>query len=352
MPSFKNANPPMDRATLRANLAAIPRVRIAHLPTPLEELHRLSEKLGGPRILIKRDDATGLAMGGNKARHYEFELAHLIENGYDAYVNMMDYHSNNARMTAAASNKFGIKYVCVLRYAAGREIQGNLLIDKILGADLHLLDEEQSEQAKAEAYARELGRKLEAEGYKPYVRVDHEFPTIVGTLAYLQAGLELLGQLEELGIHKVKIIGVGGRSTGGLALTAKNLGLDWDIIGVMVNYDMPIESYLYDVIPGAVRTAKLAVGFEPGDMTILDQYIGEGYGIPTSEVLDAIHLMAKTEAILMDPNYTGTVTAALVDQVKQGNLTSDDTVVILHTGGLPALFTFAEELWKHEYTEV
>ena len=171
MPSFKNANPPMDRATFRANLAAIPRAKIAHLPTPLEELHRLSAELGGPRILIKRDDATGLAMGGNKARHYEYELAHLIEQGYDAYVNMMDYHSNNARMTAAASNKFGIKYSCVLRYAAGREIQGNLLIDKILGADLHLLNEEQSELSKAEEYARELGRKLEAEGYKYTIRL-------------------------------------------------------------------------------------------------------------------------------------------------------------------------------------
>ena len=90
----------------RAHRAAIPRVGSAPLPTPLEELHRLSEKLGGPRILIKRDDATGLAMGGNKARHYEFELAHLIENGYDAYVNMMDYHSNNARITSSSSNKF------------------------------------------------------------------------------------------------------------------------------------------------------------------------------------------------------------------------------------------------------
>jgi len=352
MPSFKNTNPPMDRATFRANLAAIPRVKIAHLPTPLEELHRLTAELGGPRILIKRDDATGLAMGGNKARHYEFELAHLVEQGYDAYVNMMDYHSNNARMTAAAANKFGIKYSCVLRFAAGREIQGNLLIDKILGADLHLLNEEESEQAKAEEYARELGRKLEAEGYKPYVRVDHEFPTIVGTLGYLNGALELLGQLEEMGIHTVKIIGVGGRSTGGLTLAAKNLGLDWDITGVMVNYDMPIDSYLYDVIPGAARVAKLAVAFEPGDMTILDQYIGEGYGIPTSEALDAIHLMAKTEAILTDPNYTGTVMAALIDQIKQGNLTKDDTVVILHTGGLPALFTFADELWKHEYTGI
>jgi 1-aminocyclopropane-1-carboxylate deaminase/D-cysteine desulfhydrase-like pyridoxal-dependent ACC family enzyme len=352
MPSFKNANPPMDRATFRANLAAIPRVKIAHLPTPLEELHRLSAELGGPRILIKRDDATGLAMGGNKARHYEFELAHLVEQSYDAYVNMMDYHSNNARMTAAASNKFGIKYSCVLRYAAGREIQGNLLIDKILGADLHLLDEEQSELSKAEEYARELGRKLEAEGYKPYVRVDHEFPTIVGTLGYLNGALELLGQLEELGIHTVKIIGVGGRSTGGLTLAAKNLGLDWDITGVMVNYDMPIDSYLYEVIPGAARVAKLAVGFEPGDMNILDQYIGEGYGLPTQEALDGIHLMAKAEAILTDPNYTGTVMAALIDQVKQGNFTKDDTVVILHTGGLPALFTFADELWKHEYTGV
>lgn len=346
MPNTKH----MDRATLRANLAALPRVRIAHLPTPLEELHNLTKALGGPRILIKRDDATGLAFGGNKARHYEFEIAHLIENGYDAYVNLMDYHSNNARMTGAAANKFGIRYVCLLRNAKGRPVQGNLLLDKILGADLRLLDEEESQ--RAEELAREEGRKLADAGYKPYVRVDHEYPTIVGTLAYLQGGLELLGQLEELGINRCRIYGVGGRSTGGLALTAKNLGLDWTVHGVMVNYDAPIESYLYDVIGGAVREAKLAVGFEPGDMEILDQYIGEGYGIPTPEVLDAIHLMAKTEAIIVDPNYSGTVVAALIDQIKQGNIGSDETVVILHTGGMPAIFTFADELWEHEFTGV
>lgn len=341
---------PMTRAELRRNLSHIPRVRIAHLPTPLEELHNLTKALDGPRILIKRDDATGLAFGGNKARHYEFEIAHLLENGYDAYVNLMDYHSNNARMTAAAANKFGIKYTCVLRNARNRPATGNLLVDKLLGADLVLLDEEES--GNAEEVAREQGRKLEAQGYKPYVRIEHEYPAIVGTLAYLDAGLELAGQLEDMGIDAAHIYGVAGRSTGGLTLTAKNLGLDWKVTGVCVNYDAPMDKYLYSVIPGAVREAALPVGFDPGDMEVLDQYIGEGYGIPTPEVLDAIHLMGRTESIIVDPNYTGTVIAALVDQIKKGNVGKDETIVILHTGGMPAVFTFADQLWEHEFRGV
>lgn len=334
---------PMTRDELRASIAALPRVRLGHLPTPLEELQRLSDELGGPRILVKRDDATGLAFGGNKVRHYEFEMAYLLDRGYDALVNVMDYHSNNARVTAAAANKTGIRYVLVLRNAKGRPVQGNLLVDKILGAEMHLLDPHESE--RADEYAEELGRKLEAEGCKPYVRAGKEFPKIVGTIAYLDCGLELVEQLEALGLTRnVHIYGVAGRSTAGLVLTAKNLGLDWKVTGVTVTYEIALQEYIYDVIGGAVRELNLPVGFEPSDMEILDQYIGEGYGIPTPEVLEAIHLLGKTEGLVLDPNYTGTVAAALIDQIRTGNVGKDETVVFLHTGGLPALFTFAEEL--------
>ncbi len=333
----------MTREQLRTNLAALPRVRLAHLPTPLEDLPRLSEELGGPRILVKRDDATGLAFGGNKARHYEFEMAYLRDGGFDAIVNVMDYHSNNARVTAAAANKMGFRYVLVLRNSAGRAVQGNLLVDKVLGAELHLLDPSESEQA--EEYAEELGRKLEAEGYRPYVRVGKEFPKIVGTIAYLDCGLELAEQLDERGLtSNIRIFGVAGRSTAGLALAAKNLGLDWRVSGVRVTYEIGLQEYIYDVVAGAVRKLKLPVGFEPSDMEIFDQYIGEGYGIPTQEVLEAIYLLGRTDSLILDPNYTGTVAAALIDQIRQGNVGKDETVVLLHTGGLPALFTFAEEL--------
>ena len=131
-------------------------------------------------------------------------------------------------------------------------------------------------------------------------------------------------------------------------LTSKNLGLGWKATGVRVTFEIEMKDYLYDVIGGVVRDLDLAVGFEPEDMEILEQYIGEGYGIPTPEVIEAIHMLGRTEGLMVDPNYTGTVAAALIDQVRQGNVGSDETVVFLHTGGLPAMFTFAEEIAAYD----
>jgi 1-aminocyclopropane-1-carboxylate deaminase/D-cysteine desulfhydrase-like pyridoxal-dependent ACC family enzyme len=321
-------------------------MRMAHLPTPLEEMPRLSAELGGPRILVKREDMTGLAFGGNKARHYEFEMPHIIDEGYDTLINIMDYHSNNARMTAAAANKAGLRYILVLKNAAHRKAQGNLLIDKLLGAELHLLDQYQSETAHE--YATKLKEQLDAEGRKTYLLQDHLFPRIAGMVGFVDAGLELLDQVEELGLQNVHIFGVAGRSLCGLVLAAKNLGLDWKFTGVMVTYDPPLDPYIFQHDQDIKKLLDLPVTFGKADMAVLSQYVGEGYGIMTPEVNEAIHLAARTDAIICDPNYTGTVMAALIDQVREGNVGKDETVIFLHTGGLPAVFTFAEQLasWK------
>jgi 1-aminocyclopropane-1-carboxylate deaminase/D-cysteine desulfhydrase-like pyridoxal-dependent ACC family enzyme len=296
----------------------------------------------GPRILCKREDMTGLAYGGNKARHYEFEMAHVRDDGYDTLINIMDYHSNNARMTAAAANKMGMRYVLVLKNAKGRPVQGNLLIDKLLGAELHLLDEKES--ASAHDYAMKLQRAMERDGSKVYLLQDHLFPRVVGMVGFVLAGLELQEQLEALGVKKAHIVGVAGRSLCGLVLAAKNLGLDWRFTGVTVTYDPPLDQYIFQHGKDIQDLLGLPATFSESDMTVLDQYVGEGYGIMTPAVAEAIHLAARTDAIITDPNYTGTVMAALIDQVRKGNIKSDETVVFLHTGGLPAVFTFAEEL--------
>ena len=319
-------------------------MRLAHLPTPLEEMPRLTEKLGGPKIWIKREDMTGLAYGGNKARHYEFEMPHVQNEGYDVMINIMDYHSNNARMTGAAANKIGMRYILVLKNSANRVVQGNLLIDKILGAELHLLDEFQS--GDAEGYANRLKEQLEADGHKPYLIQDHLFPKIVGMVGFVQAGIELREQIEENELKKVHIIGVAGRSLCGLIIAAKTMGLDWKFTGVTVNYDFPLGEYIFKHKKDIQELLDLPVTFEESDMRVLDQYIGEGYGVMTAQVAEAIHIAAQTDAIIVDPNYTGTTMAALIDQVEQGGFESDETVVFLHTGGLPAVFTFADQLAK------
>jgi len=338
--------PPLTRAELRARVDKLPRIRMANLPTPLEEMPRLTKELGGPRILVKREDMTGLAYGGNKARHYEYEMPHVRDLGYDVMINIMDYHSNNARMTAAAANKIGMRYILILRNAADRKVQGNLLIDKLLGAELHLLDQFNSKNA--EQYAQQIKKQLEDEGCKPYLIQEHVFPRIVGMVGFVGAGLELLDQVEEMGLRNVHIYGVAGRSLCGLILAAKNLGLDWKFTGVTVNYDTPLPEYIFQHSNDIRELLDLPVTFSEQDMTVLDQYVGEGYGIMTQEVAEAIHLAARTDAIICDPNYTGTVMAALVDQIRQGKVPNDETVIFLHTGGLPAVFTFADELarWK------
>ncbi len=340
--STTSSDQKLTRSQLRSRINRLPRMRMAHLPTPLEEMPRLSAELGGPRILVKREDMTGLAYGGNKARHYEFEMPHIRDEGYDTVINIMDYHSNNARMTAAAANKTGLRYILVLKNAAHRKIQGNLLVDKLLGAELHLLDEFQSETA--DDYAANLKEELEKEGAKPYLVQEHLFPRIVGMVGFVDAGLELLEQIEALGLQNVHIFGVAGRSLCGLILVARNLGLDWKFTGVQVTFDPPLGEYIFDHDSDIRELLDLPATFTQDDMTVHSQYVGEGYGIMTPEVAEAIHMAARTDAIICDPNYTGTVMAALIDQVREGNVGKDETVVFLHTGGLPAVFTFAEQL--------
>ncbi|NQW21471.1 MAG: pyridoxal-phosphate dependent enzyme [Chloroflexi bacterium] len=327
---------------LQTHIDKLPRMKMAHLPTPLEEMPRLTERLGGPNIWIKREDMTGLAYGGNKARHYEFEMPHVSEQGYDVMINVMDYHSNNARMTAAAANKIGMRYILVLKNAANRIVQGNLLIDKILGAELHLLDEYQS--GDADGYATRLKEQLEAEGHKPYLIQEHVFPRIVGMVGFVQAGIEILEQINENDLKNIHFIGVAGRSLCGLIIAAKAMGLDWKFTGVTVNYDVPLGDYIFKHNKDIQELLDLPVTFEQSDMRVLDQYVGEGYGVMTAEVNEAIHIAAQTDAIICDPNYTGTAMAALIDQIKEGGFDDDETIIFLHTGGLPAVFTFAEQL--------
>ena len=151
------------RSQLQKTLNAIPKIRMAHLPTPLEECSRLSQELGGARLFVNRDDCTGLAMGGNKARHFEYLMAEVKDNGYDVFVNEMAWHCNNARISAAACNRIGVRYVLVLRGGIGKAYQGNMLLDHILGAEIHLLN---TMDRKTSAYfARKIGTHLESEGW-------------------------------------------------------------------------------------------------------------------------------------------------------------------------------------------
>jgi D-cysteine desulfhydrase/L-cysteate sulfo-lyase len=255
----------------------------------------------------------------------------------------MDYVSNNARLAAAACNKMGIRNITVLRGAKGKPVQGNLLIDSILGAELHLL--ETRDRKEADEYAAQLGESLRREGHTPYVLAEHIFSKQCGVVAYAGAALEVADQLEGLGIDgPVHFFGVAGRSLAGLALVAKNMVPPWSFTGIPVNRELTMDEYIFDVLESTHKLLEMPLNLNSDDMTILFDYIGDGYGIPTPECIEAIRLVARTEAVILDPNYTGKAMAGLIDQVRKGNVGKDKTIVFLHTGGLPALFLYDKEL--------
>ncbi len=327
---------------IRENLDAVPRIRWSHLPTPLEDWTKLAERLGGPRILAKRDDATGLAYGGNKSRHFEFEMAHVIEGGFDTLININNFHSNQARVAAAGCVKAGIRYLLVSTGEVERPIQGNLLLVKLMGGEIHRIPESED----AAAYARSLADKVRSEGGNPYILNEDSFPEIMGTIAFIEAGLELKEQLEAIGVDRVHLWGLTGRSLPALRMLARNLDLDW--YATVVKYSPSDDAALRETMVARSRQAaellKLPLTLEPDDVEILDGFSGPAYAAATDAAFEAIHLVAQTEAVILDPNYTGKSMSGLIDQIRNGRFGKDDTIMFLHSGGLPQVFAFNEEL--------
>ncbi|MBM31327.1 MAG: hypothetical protein CL764_00560 [Chloroflexi bacterium] len=327
---------------LKNKLQKLPRYKFAHLPTPLEKIERLGSDIGTPNLWVKREDTTGLVLGGNKARHYEFEIPHIIDEGYDVLINIMDYHSNNARMTGAAANKFGIPYVLISEYAKGKPKQGNMLIDVLLGAEIHALSSEESKNSKE--YSKKLEKELLNNGKKPYLLQEHRFPSIVGIIAYINATLELNEQFQEKGLDNIHIFGVAGRSLCGLVTGSKNLGLDWKFTGIRVSEKTDFNDYIFKNSEYVKELLDLPLTYSKDDFPIIHDYIGDGYGILTPSVKEAILKAAKLEGLLVDPNYSGPVLASIIDRIKNNQIDKKENVVFLHTGGLPSLFSYSDEL--------
>ena len=331
---------------IRANLAEIPRIRWSHIPTPLEEWKSLRSRIGGPRLLAKRDDTTGLAYGGNKSRHFEFEMAHVRNQGFDTLICVNNFHSNHARVAAAGCVKAGIRYILVSVGETERPIQGNLLLVKLMGGEIHRLPAGEDSAAFAEGIAA----RVRAGGGNPCILNDDWFPQIIGTIGFVEAGLELLTQLAAYGIERIHVWGLVGASLPGLALLAKNLGLDWK--ATMVLYSPgdvgAVRAGMVDRGRKAAEFMKLPLSLDPEDVEIVAGFSGPAYAAPTEAAFEAIHLVARTEAVILDPNYTGKSMSALIDRVRSGGFPEDRTVLFLHSGGLPQVFAFNEELaaWR------
>lgn len=338
----------MDRTErLAQRLAQTPRLSLAHLPTALEPLERLSAELGGPRLWIKRDDCTGLSTGGNKARKLEFLMADAMKGKADIVLTHGATQSNHARQTAAAAARLGLDCHILLEDRTGyRDADytenGNVILDRLHGATIELREAGLDMNAELEAVA---GR-LAVEGRRPYV-VPGGGSNAVGALGYVNAAAELCAQARAMDLridHLVHATGSAGTQAG-LAVGLASLGWPFPLLGIGVR--APRERQEANVHALAVATAErldLDVAVARGDIVANCDFVGEGYGLPSPAAIDAIRLLARTEGILLDPVYSAKGMAGLIDLCRRGTFAADQNVVFVHTGGAVALFAYMRHL--------
>lgn len=335
---------------LTARLAALPRARLAAVPTPIEDAVRLREALGGrsrcPRILVKRDDLTGLGLGGNKARKLDFLLGDAMAAGATSLITTGATQSNHARMTAAAARRCGLTADLVLTVVGEvPEADGNLLLDGLFGARVHFVPSVDPMLAVGndEAIVLRIADERRSGGGRPYV-IPVGGSSAVGALGYVAGTLELATQLALLGVEPARLyFASGSRGTqAGLTLGAHLLACTYALYGVAVSAGEPEKIERARRVAGEAAALLGADGSVRGARYFTDQgFIGSGYGVPTPEGTEALLLAARSEALVLDLTYTAKAMAALVAHVRSGELTPDDTVVFLHTGGSPATLTAA-----------
>lgn len=334
---------------LRSRIAAVPRIPLAHLPTPLELLPRFSKAVSanGPRIWVKRDDCTGLLFGGNKARHNEFLIADALAKGADLVVWGAGVQSNNCRQTAAACAKVGLDIHLVLgrgKPATGPDpVQGNLLLDHIVGASIEIVEEPIG--PLLDQKIAEVAERFRAQGRKVYLW-DRPVVLPLAAVSYALCMAEIVEQSSATGFEPSAVYVSSSGSTGaGVALGAKALGVNYPVksIAPMI---WPWDSQL-ELSATANRVAELIgieTRLEPKDILFIGDYLGPGYGKPSDAGIEAMMLLARTEGVLVEHVYTAKALSGLIDHIRAGHFRADQDVVFLHTGGTPAIFAEAEML--------
>ena len=334
------------------SLSEFPRVLIAHRPTPLESLPNLMRLLGGPDLFVKRDDCTGLATGGNKARQMEFYLGEAIEQGATTVLVTGAVQSNFVRSVAAGTAKLGLGCEVQLedRVPGMDDIyrtSGNALLDRLFGARLHYYPVGDDEGG-ADSALDELAARLKSEGESPYVIHLSEKHPPLGALGYVDAAEELVGQLAAVGVrHATIVVASGSAAThAGLLVGLRALGhREIQVKGICVRRGQ--DAQRTRVLRVARHTEKLlecGSVVREDDISVTDAFLGPAYGLVTEETIDAILLGAREEALILDPVYTGKAFAGFLDLVRQREVDTE-AAVFLHTGGIPALFAYSPEFW-------
>jgi len=317
------------------------RFPLAQLPTPIEKLKSLSRELGGPELLIKRDDQTGLALGGNKTRKLEFLVGQALEQGADTLVTAGAAQSNHCRQTAARA---GLQCELLLNGTKPELPNGNLLLDELLGARIHWV-----QRSEREAKLSQIPDELRKQGGKPYV-IPVGGSNGVGATGYVLAMMELTEQLNEMNrrVDHLIFASSSGGTQAGIVVGARVTGFKGKLHGVSIDKDdSDGASYERELAGIANETAKY-VGFNAqfaaGDFTVAYDYLGGGYGMVSDLEREAIRLLASREGVVLDPVYTGRAMGALIALIRKKVFRSDETVLFWHTGGAPALFAYVKDL--------
>ena len=309
----------------------IKRISLAHLPTPIEPLTGLTRLLGGPQLFIKRDDLTGLGMGGNKTRKLEFLAADALDKGARMLISTGAPQSNHCRQVAAAAARLGLDCLLVLAGDDPGMRQGNLLLDALSGAQLVFVP-----KARRDAALQEEFQRAQAEGQAPYL-IPYGGSNALGAQGYAQAMRELAEQKSEP--DWIVFASSSGGTQAGLVLGGKQTGFRGRILGISV--DEPAQTLQQRVAAlveqaAALNAEKLSIA--PEEILVNDSYCKAGYGVLQPTEIEAIRSFARADGILLDPVYTGRAAAGLVDLIRKGFFHKDETVLFWHTGGTPALF--------------
>lgn len=346
-------------AGLKAALEALPRVSLATLPTPLEPCPGLTRELGGPEIWVKREDLTGLAMGGNKTRMFEYVLGAAVAQGADAVVAGAAVQSNYCRQLAASCAKLGLACHLVLRKVRGEkddEIQGGLLLDLLVGASVEFT-EAKDWMAHGERI-RQLGKELEALGKKVYVaRVGNESRLGLYACGYAQAFVEMVEQAACLDLQMDEIWLCSSDTTqAGLALAIKHLEAPVRLVGLPalpepVTPGRTFPECLAQVGNECAEILGLETRLSPEEIISTVDYVGPDYGVVTDAGREAMRLAGRCDGLLLDPVYTAKAMAGLIDHIRRGQIDPNRKVVFVHTGGLPALFAYSDALKLEELIE-
>jgi L-cysteate sulfo-lyase len=328
-------------------LAQFPRIKLCQAPTPLEFLPNLTKSLGGPDILIKRDDLTGMGGGGNKVRKLEYLAGEAVALGANHLVTQGAVQSNHVRQTAAVAAKLGMRCTAVLEHRIETNDpeylnSGNVLLDRLMGIDIEYRPGGTDMQAAIEA----VGAKLEGEGAKPYL-IPGGGSNPTGALGYVHVAAELVGQLNEQGLSiDVLVHATGSAGTqAGLVAGLHALNSPIPVLGIGVrNPRDKQESNVRKLAEATLRHLGIAAPLPTSAVQANCDYVGAGYGIPTPGMVEAVQMVARTEGIFLDPVYSGKGMAGLIDLIRKGRFTKGQTVVFLHTGGSSGLFGYTGAL--------